>query len=161
MIFQPDLSARQCRDTNRTCILTPDLWPIHENENRPDSKNLLQCNRFLSCRADTFKEAGMSIKILSREHAYKNEAMKMADKKSLKRPKSRSFQEEEISLLIGEWFKYPCLFDKGNKDYHDKNKREIARAHIASSLNEQLGFDNVDSSKAITGKPETVSFWKY
>ena len=103
----------------------------------------------------------MSIKILSREHAYKNEAMKMADKKSLKRQKSRSFQEEEISLLIGEWFKYPCLFDKGNKDYHDKNKREIARAHIASSLNEQLGFDNVDSSKAITGKPETVSFWKY
>ncbi|XP_073240346.1 uncharacterized protein [Porites lutea] len=98
----------------------------------------------------------MSIKILSREHVYKSEAIKMADKKTPKRPKSRSFQEEEISLLITEWFKYPCLFDKGSKDYHDKNKREIARTHIARSLNEQLGFDKeVDSTKAITGKPET------
>ena len=136
-ICWPDLSARQCRSANRTCILTPDLRPIRENENRPDSENLLQCNRFLCSRADTFKEADMSIKILSREHAYKSEAIKMADKKTPKRPKSRSFQEEEISLLISEWFKYPCLFDKGSKDYHDKNKREIARTHIARSLNEQ------------------------
>ena len=136
-ICRPDLSARQCRSANRTCILTPDLRPIRENENRPDSENLLQCNRFLCSRADTFKEADMSIKILSREHAYKSEAIKMADKKTPKRPKSRSFQEEEISLLISEWFKYPCLFDKGSKDYHDKNKREIARTHIARSLNEQ------------------------
>ena len=150
-ICRPDLSARQCRSANRTCILTPDLRPIRENENRPDSENLLQCNRFLCSRADTFKEADMSIKILSREHAYKSEAIKMADKKTPKRPKSRSFQEEEISLLISEWFKYPCLFDKGSKDYHDKNKREIARTHIARSLNEQLGFDKeVDSTKAIT-----------
>ena len=126
-ICRPDLSARQCRSANRTCILTPDLRPIRENENRPDSENLLQCNRFLCSRADTFKEADMSIKILSREHAYKSEAIKMAEKKTPKRPKSRSFQEEEISLLISEWFKYPCLFDKGSKDYHDKNKREIAR----------------------------------
>ena len=161
-ICRPDLSARQCRSANRTCILTPDLRPIRENENRPDSENLLQCNRFLCSRADTFKEADMSIKILSREHAYKSEAIKMADKKTPKRPKSRSFQEEEISLLISEWFKYPCLFDKGSKDYHDKNKREIARTHIARSLNEQLGFDKeVDSTKAITGKPETVNLWKY
>ena len=145
-ICRPDLSARQCRSANRTCILTPDLRPIRENENRPDSENLLQCNRFLCSRADTFKEADMSIKILSREHAYKSETIKMADKKTPKRPKSRSFQEEEISLLISEWFKYPCLFDKGSKDYHDKNKREIARTHIARSLNEQLGFDKeVDS----------------
>ena len=92
-ICRPDLSARQCRSANRTCILTPDLRPIRENENRPDSENLLQCNRFLCSRADTFKEADMSIKILSREHAYKSEAIKMADKKTPKRPKSRSFQE--------------------------------------------------------------------
>ena len=26
-----NLSARQRRSTNHTCILTPDLWPIHEN----------------------------------------------------------------------------------------------------------------------------------
>ena len=70
----------------------------------------------------------------------------MADKKTPKRPK----------------FKYPCLFDKGSKGYHDKNKREIARTHIARSLNEQLGFDKeVDSTKAITSKPETVNLWKY
>ena len=78
-ICRPDLSARQCRSANRTCILTPDLRPIRENENRPDSENLLQCNRFLCSRADTFKEADMSIKILSREHAYKSEAIKMAE----------------------------------------------------------------------------------
>ena len=81
-ICRPDLSARQCRSANRTCILTPDLRPIRENENRPDSENLLQCNRFLCSRADTFKEADMSIKILSREHAFKSEAIKMADKKT-------------------------------------------------------------------------------
>ena len=51
-ICRPDLSARQCRSANRTCILTPDLRPIRENENRPDSENLLQCNRFLCSRAD-------------------------------------------------------------------------------------------------------------
>ena len=118
-ICRPDLSARQCRSANRTCILTPDLRPIRENENRPDSENLLQCNRFLCSRADTFKEADMSIKILSREHAYKSEAIKMADKNIPKRPKSRSFQEEEISLLISEWFKYPCLqFDANFSPKH-------------------------------------------
>ena len=136
-ICWPELLARECRSANRTCILTPDLRPTRENENRPDTENLLQCNGFFSRRADTFKEAGMSIKILSREHAYKTEAIKMVDKKTLKRPKSHSFQEE----LIGKWFKYPCLFDKGNKDYHDKNKRAIVRTHTASSLNEQLGFE--------------------
>ena len=78
-ICRPDLSARQCRSANRTCILTPDLPPIRENENRSDSENLLQCNRFLCSRADTFKETDMSIKILSREHAYKSEAIKMAE----------------------------------------------------------------------------------
>ena len=41
------------------------------------------------------------------------------------------------------------------------NKREIARTHVAKSLNEQLGYDEVDSTKAITGKPETVNSWKY
>ena len=160
-ICQSDLSARQCWCANRTCILTPDLRPIRENENRPDSENLLHCNRFLRSRADTFKEAGMSIKMLSKKHAYKTEAIKMTEKKTLTGPTLRSFQEKEISLLIAEWIKYPCLYDKGNKDYHDRNKREIARTHIAKSLNEQLGYDEVDSTEAITGKPETVSLWKY
>ena len=75
------VSARQYRSTNRTCILTPDLGPIRENEDRPNSENLLRCNRFLSSRADTFKEAGVSIKILRKEHAYETEAIKMADGK--------------------------------------------------------------------------------
>ena len=78
-ICRTDLSARQYRSTNRTCILTPNLQPTRENENRPDSENLLQCNIFLSSRANTFKEAGMSIKILRKEHAYKTEAIKLAD----------------------------------------------------------------------------------
>ena len=101
-ICRPDLSARQCRSTNRTCILTPDLRPIRENDNRPDSKNLLKCNRFLSSRADTFKEASVSIKFLSKEHAYKTEAIKMADGKDARKSKARSFEEREISLLIRE-----------------------------------------------------------
>ena len=96
-ICRPDLSARQCRSANRTCILTPDLRPIRENENRPDSENLLQCNRFLCSRADTFKEADMSIKILSREHAYKSEAIKMADKKT---PKIMLQQVTAMTLLL-------------------------------------------------------------
>ena len=75
--------------------LTPDLRPTRENENRPDSENLLQCNRFLSSRADTFKEAGLSIKIMRKEHAYKTEEIKMADGKvSGRLPRS---QRREVS----------------------------------------------------------------
>ena len=50
--------------------LTSDSQPIFENENRPDSGNLSQCNRFLSCRADILKEAAKSIKI--RRIGYQN-----------------------------------------------------------------------------------------
>ena len=107
------------------------------------------------------RSRSMSIKVLRKEHAYETEVIKMADRKTLKGPKSRSFEEKEISLLIAEWIKYTCLYDKGNKEYHDKNKREIARTHIAKPLNEQLKYDEVDSTKAITGKPETVNSWKY
>ena len=57
-----NLSARQCRRESRTSILTPDSTPIHESENRPDSKNLLQ--QIFGCRADTLKEAAVSIKML-------------------------------------------------------------------------------------------------
>ena len=63
-ICRANMSARQCRGENRTSILTPDSTPIRENENRPDSKNLLQYNRFYGCRADTLKEAAASIKML-------------------------------------------------------------------------------------------------
>ena len=40
------LSARRRRSANLACILTGDERPVHGNENRSDSKNLLQCNRF-------------------------------------------------------------------------------------------------------------------
>ena len=63
-IFRANLLARQCRGENRTSILTPDSTPIRENENRPDSKNLLHCNRFFGCWADTLKKAAASIKML-------------------------------------------------------------------------------------------------
>ena len=101
-----DLSARQCRSTNRTCILTPEKTP-----NRPDSKNLLQCKRFLSSRANTFKETGASIKILRKDHAYsayktlsssQNGGRYARVSGRLKNSKARSFEEREISLLIRE-----------------------------------------------------------
>lgn len=39
--------ARQYRSVNRMCILAPDLQSIGENESRPDSEDLLQCNWFV------------------------------------------------------------------------------------------------------------------
>ena len=45
-ICRPDLLARRRRSANLACTLTADERPIHGNENRSDSKNLLHCNRF-------------------------------------------------------------------------------------------------------------------
>jgi len=73
----------------------------------------------------------------------------MAEVKCPKR-KAGSFEEKEISLLIAEWMKYPCLYKIGNRNYHDRNKRNILKLPIANSLNEALGYDE-DSTKAITG----------
>ena len=95
----------------------------------------------------------MSIKILRKKHAYKTEAIKMADGKVTGRL-SKSQRHE------GKWIKYPCLYDKGNQDYHDRNKRDIAKTQIVNSLNELLGYED-SRTKAITGKPETVSLLKY
>jgi len=72
----------------------------------------------------------------------------MAEGKCPKR-KARSFEEKEISLFIAEWIKYPCLYEKGNRDYHDRNKRDISKLQMANSLNKALGY-NEDSTKAIT-----------
>ena len=101
-----DLSARQCRSKNRTCILTPFKTP-----NRPDSKNLLQCKRFLSSRADTLKEAGASFKITRKDHAYSANKTLRSNQNGgryarvsgrLENSKARSFEEREIFLLIRE-----------------------------------------------------------
>ena len=46
-ICRPDLSARRRRSSNLACILTSDERPIHGNENRSDSKNLLSATDFL------------------------------------------------------------------------------------------------------------------
>ena len=89
------------------------------------------------------KETAMSITILR-----KNKDSKW--RKWCPKRKARSFEEKEISLLIAEWIKYPCLYKKGNRNYHDRNKRDISKLQIANSLNEALGYDE-DGNKAITG----------
>ena len=119
--------------------------------------NLLQCNGFLSSRADKFKEAGVSIKILRKEHAYKTEAIKMADGKvsgRLSRTQRHEvrFKEREISLLIGEWIKDLCLYDKGNQDYHDRNKKDIAKTQIVNSLNELLGYKTAAPKQSLVSQ---------
>ena len=48
--------------------------------------------------------------------------------------KSRSFSEVETTLVSAEWYKYPCLYDKSNKEYHDRNKRDMAKQQITRTL---------------------------
>ena len=68
--------------------------------------------------------------------------------------KSRAFSDREILLLIAEWYKYPQLYDKQASEYHDRNKRILAKENIALYLNEALGFQEKDSQR-ITGKDLT------
>ena len=55
--------------------------------------------------------------------------------------KSRSFSEAETTLLIAEWYKYPCLYDKSNKEYHDRNKRDMAKQQITKALLDAFGLE--------------------
>lgn len=68
-----------------------------------------------------------------------------------KNKKSRAFSDRETLLLIAEWYKYPQLYDKQASEYHDRDKRILAKENIALYLNEALGFQEKDS-KRITGK---------
>ena len=68
-----------------------------------------------------------------------------------KNKKSRAFSDRETLLLIAEWYKYPQLYDKQASEYHDRDKRTLAKENIALYLNEALGFQEKDS-KRITGK---------
>ena len=93
-------------------------------------------------------------------HVYKASLLKkMADVEGSKSKatsrKTRSFEEKEISLLIAAWTEYPCLFDKGDKDYHDKNKQDIAKEEIAKSLNEAFSYEK-GSDKFISGSIELI-----
>ena len=65
--------------------------------------------------------------------------------------KSRAFSDRETLLLIAEWYKYPQLYDKQASEYHDRDKRTLAKENIALYLNEALGFQEKDSQR-ITGK---------
>ena len=137
MICRPDLSARQCRSTNRTCILTPEKTP-----NRPDSKNLLQCKRFFSSRADTFKEAGASIKIMRKDHAYSAYKTLRSNQNGGRYEDSR-IQRREVSKRE----KSPCWLGSELSTHVSMKKelkiimigtREIAKTQISNSLNELL-----------------------
>ena len=70
---------------------------------------------------------------------------------TLQKKKTRAFNDDETELLISEWIKYPCLYDKMNKDYHDKNKRDVAKNQIAESLNAALFDDEEPNPYIITG----------
>ena len=56
--------------------------------------------------------------------------------------KRRSFSEAETTLLIGEWYKYPCLYNKADKEYHDKSKGELAKQQIAKALMDAFELDS-------------------
>lgn len=64
--------------------------------------------------------------------------------------KSRAYTEKETLLLISEWFKYPQLYNKKTSEYHDRDKRVIARQQMALSLNEAMGYED-NEEKNITG----------
>lgn len=81
----------------------------------------------------------------------KDKELVIIDKPSQKNAKkSRAFTDQETSLLISEWYKYPQLYDKQTHEYHDRDKRVLAKEKIALSLNEALGYDDEDEKK-ITG----------
>ena len=66
----------------------------------------------------------------------------------LRKRNARTFDEKQTSRLISEWIKYPCLFEKCNKvikDYHDRNKRDIAKQQTASTLNESFDICEEDA----------------
>ena len=63
----------------------------------------------------------------------------------LRKRNARTFDEKQTSRLISEWIKYPCLYDKCNKDYHDRYKRDIAKQQIASTLNESFDICEEDA----------------
>ena len=65
--------------------------------------------------------------------------------------KARSFDEKEIEIIISEWIKYPCLYEKVNPGYHDKNKRDIAKGEIAKAVNETFEYQE-DSEKFVSGE---------
>ena len=64
--------------------------------------------------------------------------------------KSRVFSDKETLLLISEWYKYPQLYNKQASEYHDRDKRVLAKEKMAKSLNKALGYDD-NHEKWITG----------
>ncbi len=60
--------------------------------------------------------------------------------------------------------KYPCLYDKINKDYHDRNKRDIAKHQIAEALNAAFGYFDTEGEEepnphSITGNISQAEFF--
>ena len=49
---------------------------------------------------------------------------------------SRAFSDRETLSLIAEWYKYPQQYDKQASEYHDRDKRTLAKENIALYLNE-------------------------
>ena len=72
---------------------------------------------------------------------------KATTKRKLTRPSARAFNEDETELLIAEWVKYPCLYDKICKDYQNRNQRDMARNEIAKNMNQALKLQEEDSIK--------------
>ena len=58
--------------------------------------------------------------------------------------------EKEAELLISEWVKHPCLYQKSSSDCHNRNKRDIAKERIAANLNDVLAYDGKKQSKVVS-----------
>lgn len=71
---------------------------------------------------------------------------------SAKKKKSRAFTDKENRILIAEWFKYPQLYNKRVNEYHDRDKRVLARQEMALAVNQAMGYeDNVNEENKVTG----------
>jgi hypothetical protein len=60
-------------------------------------------------------------------------------------------------ILISEWYKYPQLYNKKTSEYHDRDKRVLAKEAMAQSVNEALGYEENDV-KRMTGI--SILYWR-
>lgn len=48
--------------------------------------------------------------------------------------KSKTFTDNETEILVSEWFKYPCHYDKSHNNSHEENEREVEKGEIADTF---------------------------
>ena len=100
---------------NRMCRRSPDLSRASK-KCRPDSWKI--CDNVTD-----FRRLGP---IFVAQKTLQGEK-EMADKRK------KLSTEKEAELLISEWVKHPCLYQKSSSDYHDRNKQLRKRGSLKTS----------------------------